>query len=126
MKSLLPCAVAAATLLAAGGAAASPCAGDVLPAGSTFRGPVLHVLDGSTLCVALSPSPDGWAELRLADAPPHATRSLLMAVAFAQDVDCTVIETRADAALAVCSLRGRRLGELARDPKARKRARAWR
>lgn len=126
MKSALLCAVLGASLLTAGGAAASPCGADILPVGSTVRGPVLHVLDGETLCVALSPSPSDWAALRLADAPPASTRSLLMAVAFAEDVDCTVVDAQAGEAVAVCAVHGRPIGDLAREPRARRRAEAWR
>lgn len=126
MKRVLSCTVLAAALLAASSAVASPCRGDAPPVGSTLRGPVLHVLDGETLCVALSPSPMDWAPLRLADAPPASSRSLLMAVAFAQDVDCTVVESEAAETVAVCAVRGRRLGDLARSPRAARRAKGWR
>lgn len=119
-------AAAAATLLGAGEASASPCGAQALPVGHTFRGPVLHVLDGSTLCIAMGPAPSDWAALRISDAPPESTRGLLMAVAFAKDVDCTVVETGEAEAVAVCSIGGRRLGALAREPKARRAAGAWR
>jgi len=126
MKRVLASVTLAAALLGGGSAAATPCRGDAPPVGSTVRGPVLHVLDGQTLCVALSPSPMDWAPLRLADAPPAGTRSLLMAVTFAQDVDCTVVEGEAAEAVAVCAIRGRRIGDLAKSPQAARRAKAWR
>lgn len=125
MKTLLLAGVFA-VFFAANSASASPCGADPMPVGSTFRGPVLHVLDGATLCVALSPAPAEWAELRLADAPQESSRNLLMAVAFAHDVDCIVVEAQGAAPAAMCSIDGRSLGELARDPEAREQALAWR
>lgn len=126
MNALLLSVVVAAGLLGAGSATAAPCGAQTLTVGSTLRGPVLHVLDGATLCVALGTAPSDWAALRLSDAPPASTRSLLMAVAFAKDVDCTVVEAGEAEPVALCAIDGRRLGDLARKPKARRAARAWR
>ncbi len=65
----MPPIVAIAALLAltpvAGIAHAAACTGRA-PAGATeFRGPVLEVLDGARLCVALSEEPSSWVEVRL-------------------------------------------------------------
>ena len=38
-----------------------------LSPGSTFRGPVIYVGDGDSLCVGLGARPDQWVEVRLAD-----------------------------------------------------------
>jgi len=126
MKARLLSIVVASGLLCAGGASAFPCGAPALPVGGALRGPVLHVLDGETLCVALGPATSDWAALRLSDAPPASNRSLLMAVAFAKDVDCTIVETGEAELVAFCTLDGRSLGDLAREPKARTAAMAWR
>jgi hypothetical protein len=40
------------------------------PSGQTVSGPVLHVIDGRTLCIAQGPTPDQWIPLRISPAPP--------------------------------------------------------
>lgn len=106
--------------------AASPCRGAAPPVGVMFRGPVLHVVDGQRLCVALGPDPSEWAEVRLAGLGPDGSRQVLMAAAFAKDVDCTVLAPAEDAPYAACSFAGRDLAALTRDVEVRKQAAAWR
>jgi micrococcal nuclease len=128
-------ALAAATLfvLSAGQALAGPCAGRAPEPGQTFRGPVLHVEDGERICVALGATPDSWAPVVLADSALKTVstsgadpRRTLMASTFARDVDCRVLDVVAGEALAACSLDGRPLGALMREPAAMTASAAWR
>lgn len=107
------------TLLSAGAAAAqeSPCRGETPPAGVEVRGPVLHVLDGHTLCVATGVDPAAWRPIVLADAPADASWGALMGVAFGKDVVCTG---------AVCRIDGRSIGARLQKPAAAKAGVAWR
>jgi hypothetical protein len=97
-------------LVGAGSAAASesPCRGPAPTAGANLRGPVLHVLDGRTLCVATGTDPSQWTEVILDDAPPAASWGGLMSVAFGKDVTCIA---RDGARTAVCHSEGRSIGE---------------
>ncbi|WP_296453189.1 nuclease [Phenylobacterium sp.] len=87
-----------ATLLAlalGGTARAATCGGEPPADAAEFRGPVLEVLDGESLCVALGADPSSWVPVRLADAPMKvstapASRGALMAASFGQDVTCRV------------------------------------
>jgi hypothetical protein len=96
-------------------------------AGVQIRGPVLHVIDGETICVALGYAPDEWIRLRLADAPvPSAIRRVsnreeadpkrvMMAAAFARMADCrTELDTDREV-VAVCMVDGVPLGRALRD-----------
>ena len=118
----------------AGAARAGPCAAPVPAVGAEIHGPVLHVLDGRRLCVALGETPDRWVELTLndaglvqasdvADANPRGT---LMALAFAQNVTCKVTGIEAGRALAACSLDGRPLVDPARKRQAIRLSEFWR
>lgn len=114
--------VAPAPAHADAGAGAGVCRGAPPAAGAVFRGPVLHVPDGRTVCVARGFNPDRWIALRLDDAPPATARATLMAVAFGKDVDCSV----SGASQAHCTLDGRSLGALAAEPAAATAGLAWR
>lgn len=104
--------------LAVGGAASartSPCTGKAPAVGAAVHGPVLDVIDGETLCVALGATPDHWVALRLAGLRRAAgpaqgredqSRGVLMAVAFSQNVTCRVVATNSAGASAVCDLDG--------------------
>jgi hypothetical protein len=95
---------------------------------------VLHVIDGDTLCVALGATPDRWVALRLADAPrapgspteAPQLRSVLMAVAFSENVSCRVTARDSTEGMAICELEGRSLVELMHDPSAIQLSAAWR
>jgi len=107
-----------------------------VPASGVLHGPVLHVEDADTLCVALGATPDQWVRLTLADAPSTSMiqrasltdaeanpRGTLMAVAFSQNVDCTIEQGDR----AVCTLAdGRSVGALLRQPVARVVGKDWR
>lgn len=114
----------ALTLLSAGAAAAqtSPCRGEAPVAGAEVHGPVLHVLDGSTLCVATGAAPTQWIALRLDDAPPTADWGALMSVAFGKDVTCTM----GGAGRATCRVAGRAIAAQLQDPEATKAGVTWR
>lgn len=110
-------------------APAEPCTGPRPVAGVQIRGPVLHVIDGETICVALGYAPDEWIRLRLADAPVTSPirrisnsttaqadpRGVMMAAAFARMAEC---RTELDAnrqVVAVCTVDGVPLGRALRD-----------
>jgi hypothetical protein len=99
---------AALGALALGGAAEAATCGGEAPAGVTeIHGPVLAVLDGQRLCVALGADPASWATVRVADAvtristaPP--SRGALMAASFGQNVTCRIVGREAGAVVAEC------------------------
>ena len=108
-------------------APAEPCTGPHPVAGVQIRGPVLHVIDGETICVALGYAPDRWIRLRLADAPIPSPvrrvsnreeadpRRVMMAAAFAKMAECRT-ELDADReVVAVCTVDGAPLGRALRD-----------
>jgi endonuclease YncB( thermonuclease family) len=122
-------------LIRAPGAAASTsaCKGAPPSIGAAVHGPVLDVVDGETLCVALGPTPDRWVALKLADAPNAAptngadrARGALMAVAFARNVDCRVVAADKAGRSAVCVLDGRSIVARMREHDAVSVGLAWR
>lgn len=98
-----------------------PCRAPQAAIGQQVRGPVLHVIDGRTLCVAQTPDPATWVKLELQDAPAAATWAELMSVGFGKDVVCVVGE-----AGAACRTDGRSLAAELRAPEARAASAAWR
>jgi hypothetical protein len=124
-----------ALAVSAGGAQASEVCRAPSPAiGTEVHGPVLHVLDGNHLCVALGDTPDLWLEVELPDAglvrassnPDENPRGALMSVAFAQNVTCRIVDRAGDRTVAACTLDGQPLGQLALKPQAISTGRAWR
>ncbi len=111
------------SVLAHGAAQAQdePCRGPQAAVGQQVRGPVLHVIDGRTLCVAQTPDPATWVKLELQDAPATATWAELMSVSFGKDVVCVVGE-----AGSACRTQGRSLAAELRAPEARASSAAWR
>lgn len=109
-------------LLSAGAASAqtSPCGGQPAAADVEVHGPVLHVIDGQTLCIAKGVDPSQWMAVRLEDAPPSASWGALMSVAFGKDVTCTV-----QGGAAICRIEGRSIGAQL-DGAATKAGVAWR
>lgn len=108
---------------------AQPCTGPSPVAGVDIRGPVLHVIDGETLCVALGFETDSWIRLHLADAAqPRVNktsnareaapdpRGALMQVALARMADCRTIKGDDGQVEALCTIDGRPIGEQLRDP----------
>lgn len=115
-------------LLLAGPALADPCRAipqkGPMPAslarGERFSGPVVHVGDGDSLCVAVGPRRGAdWVEVRLADfyAPElhesggRAARDALARITSGRRVDCVSRGRTWDRVAAVCRLGGRSLGD---------------
>jgi len=106
--------------------AAQPCTGPRPVAGVEIRGPVLHVIDGETICVALGYAPDEWIRLKLADAPKVSPirrvssrvqadpRSVMMAATFAKMAECVTEQDRDGQVVAVCTVDGAPLGSALR------------
>lgn len=134
---------AALGLLTAAGSAQArdehPCTGPSPVAGVEIRGPVLHVVDGSTLCVALGFETDSWILLRLADAPRPSPlrrasiagvapnpRGALMQAALAKMATCRTVRGDGGGVEAVCEVEGRPLGEALRDPEIVAASYSWR
>jgi hypothetical protein len=113
----------ALVLLSAGAAAAqtAPCRGEAPAAGAEVHGPVLHVIDGQTLCVATGTDPSQWLAVKLEDAPAGSSWGALMSVAFAKDVTCVAQGGNG----AVCRIEGRSIGAQL-DAGAAKAGVAWR
>lgn len=110
-----------------------PCLGSAPDVGAVIRGPVLHVLDGSRLCVALGTAPDRWAPVQLVEdsdqsigAAERRDRGTLMAAAFAQDLTCEVVGISAGQAIARCALDDRPLSEALAHPEVIKAGLRWR
>ena len=91
-----------------------------LARGERFSGPVVHVGDGDSLCVAVGPRRGAdWVEVRLADfhAPElrepggHAARDALARITSGRRVDCVSRGRTWDRGAAGCRLGGRSLGE---------------
>ena len=68
--------------------ASTICRGHVPAAGAVVRGPVLFIPDGSSVCVATAQSPTTWVRITLPSLA--ATRSTLMAAAFAKNAVCRI------------------------------------
>ena len=96
--------------------------------GQTVSGPVLHVIDGQTLCIALGPTPDQWIPLRVSASatPLPADRERLMAATFSQALECRITSGRGAVKAAACTLAGRPLDSLLQEPATITQAKAWR
>lgn len=124
--------VAALGALALGGVAeAATCNGEAPAGAAEIHGPVLAVLDGQRLCVALAADPASWVAVRVADAmtrvstaPP--SRGALMAASFGQDVICRIVGREAGAVVAECRTDRGSVGALAGDAAMVEAGRAWR
>lgn len=143
--AVLAAALTAGAVLVAGSPAeareqAMPCHGPSPVAGVEIRGPVLHVIDGETLCVALNFNTDSWIRLRLADAPkaqpvlktstagqgePN-SRGALMQATLAKTAACRTIKADDGSVEALCEVDGRPLGDLLRDPEVVQASYGWR
>lgn len=115
---------------------AMPCNGPAPVAGVEIRGPVLHVIDGRTLCVALGFETDHWIKLRLAEtsSPIRKTstagdadpRGALMQVALAKTATCRTLKARDGTIVARCEVDGVPLGEQLDDPEVAAASWSWR
>lgn len=108
-------------------ALAQTCRAQAPATGQTISGPVLHVIDGRTLCVAQGPTPDQWIPVRISSAMAAlpADRERLMAVAFAQSLQCRITGGGAVKA-ATCTVAGRPLDAVLAEPATITQASAWR
>ena len=120
-------AVGFAALTLGAPALAQTCRAPAPAVGQTISGPVLHVIDGRTLCIARGPTPDEWIPLRISPAAPAlpVDRERLMAAAFSQSLTCTVTGGGLVKA-ATCTLAGRPLQMLLTEPATVTQANAWR
>ena len=123
-------ALVAVATLAAASAAADPCQAisdrGPLPAwlsrGSTFRGPVVYVGDGDSLCVAVGAGAANWVEVRLADfyAPEirepagPAAKAALERLAMGRQTECRADHRSYDRIVARCAIAGHSIGDLLR------------
>ena len=113
-------------------AQATTCRGEAPAVGARIRGPVLHVIDGGRLCVALAPSPSTWVELQVLDPRVMRTSSAddakqrLMAAAFGQDAVCVITGTSAGQVTAACMIEGEQLSARLSQPEIAKAAQIWR
>lgn len=144
LKSMIGSAAltAAFSLFAAAGEARAadleqPCTGPSPVAGVEIKGPVLHVIDGATLCVALGFEPDTWIPLRLLDAPPESPirkastsgahpRGALMEAAFGKMALCRTVKDRDGRTAAACEVDGKPLGRSLSDPQVIAASYGWR
>jgi hypothetical protein len=85
------------------------CTGRAPTVGQAFRGAVLQVIDGRTLCVARGPSPKDWLRVRVSGVPEYSSRRALMAASFGQVVSCTIVSTLRANVEARCTIDGRPL-----------------
>lgn len=133
---LLGLALAGGIMLAGGEAQAAPedavCRGVAPAVGQVLKGPILHVVDGERMCVALDATPDSWVEVQVLDAPLQKTsaapraRGALMAAAFAQNAVCEVKGVAGGVALAECQIEGQPLAQRLATPDIVKVGQAWR
>ncbi len=96
------------------------------PADGVVAGPVLQVIDGRSLCVALGATPDRWVRVRLADVHNPEGRSALMAAAFAKDVVCSATSRDQDGVVGRCILEGASLGQRVQSEEIHAQAVSWR
>lgn len=122
-------------------ALADPCTAPVsgYHAGDVLTGTLRYVGDGDSACLSRSPDPSTWVEIRLADwfAPElhepggQAAKAALVRY-LGQPIVCTVRRgqngsTRSyDRVIAVCSIRGRGVGELMKAAGVAQGGKGWR
>jgi endonuclease YncB( thermonuclease family) len=115
-------------LCGAGQALADPCKAipdsgpmpTFLYKGQSFSGPVVQVLDGDSLCVAVGKGPQNWVEVRLSDfyAPEShepggpGAKAALSRIALGKVASCVSKNRTYDRIAARCTIGGRTLGAL--------------
>ena len=119
---------ALATLVFVAPALAQTCRAPTPPVGQIVSGPVLHVLDGQTLCIALGPTPDRWIALRISPSmtPLPVDRERLMAATFSRSLSCEVLGGAGAVRRAACTLDGRPLDAVLAEPATITKAKTWR
>jgi hypothetical protein len=118
--------VLAGGLAFAHAAQAGVCSAPPPQPGQVIEGPVLHVDDGGTLCVAQSFDPQTWVALKVAASDDEAPKRALMAVAFGRDAVCKVEAVTDGQALASCTIEQRPLAALLQQPGVLKAGGDWR
>jgi hypothetical protein len=120
-------AIALAAMAFCAPAVAQTCRAPAPAAGQVVSGPVLHVIDGRTLCIAQGPTPEQWIPLRISPAwaALPVDRERLMAATFAQSLTCKVTGGGA-MKTATCTLAGRPLESLLSEPATITQASSWR
>lgn len=108
-------------------AADAICGGQAV-AGEVLAGPVLHVPDAQTICVARSYDPKTWVALKVSDADQGSVgaKRRLESAAFAQDAACNILPGRAARPEAVCRVSGIPLAERLQSPATLQLAKVWR
>lgn len=121
-------AVAWAALFLGAPALAQTCRAPAPAVGQIVTGPVLHVIDGRTLCVAQGPTPDHWIPLRINPTAPilPVDRERLMAATFSQSLTCRITGGQGPVKIASCSVAGRSLEVLLTEPATITQAKTWR
>lgn len=121
-------AIALAALAFGAPALAQTCRAPAPAVGQTVTGPVLHVIDGHTLCLAQGATPDRWIPLRITPTAPALPidRERLMAAAFAQSLTCKITGDRGPVKTASCTIAGRSLEALLTEPATVTQAKTWR
>lgn len=126
-KSVVALALAGGLLLGANSAQAGVCGAPTPKAGAAIKGPVLHVEDGQTLCVATGFDPSQWVELKLSPAEQTpAPKGALMAAAFGKDVICRVEAVVDGQAIADCAVGSKSVASLLGRPSILKASDNWR
>lgn len=90
--------------------------------GARFAGPVVHVIDGDGLCVAVGEGRQNWVEVRLADfyapelseAGGAAAKTRLERIALGKDAICVAGLRTYDRVAATCVIGGQRIGDALR------------
>jgi hypothetical protein len=117
-----------AVLFFAAPALAQTCRASAPPVGQIVSGPVLHVLDGQTLCLALGPTPDRWIALRVSPSvtPLSVDRERLMAATFSRSLRCEILGGSGAVRRAACTLDGQPLDAVLAEPATITQAKTWR
>ena len=121
------CAVALAAWADSAGAQDAVCGGQAA-AGEVLTGPVLHVPDAQTICVARSHDPKTWGSLSVSDADRASIteKRKLESAAFAQDATCSILPGRSGRPAALCRIAGVPLAERLQAPATLQLAKIWR
>ena len=131
MRRLLLLGAITLTTALAGAAQAGVCQGEAPTGAETIRGPVLHVLDGETLCVAMGAEPSTWVPVRIAEGLTRAStaapqRQTLMAASFGQDVTCRITGRGDGVVLGECRTAAGSVSDMAQDVSYVAAGRGWR
>jgi hypothetical protein len=103
-----------------GAAAQGVCQGATPAVGVVVHGPVLNIPNASTICLATGASPEAWTAVAVPQL--KASRAVLMAAAFGQNVTCVI---GADGA-GDCKIDGRALADEVMRPEIQKASMQWR